>query len=177
MPGVRVADQGRMSGDPSIGLLGKPSAPARSAGSPRPQLARRHVLRRRGEEGQAMVEFALVLPVLLLVLVAILKFGLTFENYLTLTDAVRAGSRQLAVGRGSANACTSATNLVQSSASGLNTANLTVTTSLTSPDTCTSLTEGNAATVSATYPCDLTVLGINFFPSCKLTASATERVE
>ena len=47
-----------------------------------------------------MVEFALVLPVLLLVLLAILRFGLLFENYLTLTDAVRSGARTLAIGRG-----------------------------------------------------------------------------
>ena len=56
--------------------------------------------RSRREEGQAMVEFALVLPVLLLVLLAIMKFGLLFENYLTLTDAVRSGARTLAIGRG-----------------------------------------------------------------------------
>ncbi len=55
-----------------------------------------------------MVEFALVLPVLLIVLLAIMKFGLLFENYLTLTDAVRSGARTLAIGRGTANACTPA---------------------------------------------------------------------
>src|SRR5450755_4321380 len=77
--------------------------------------------RRRREEGQTLVEFALVLPVLLLVLLAILKFGLMFNHYLTLTDAVRAGARQLALGRGSAtNPCTAAEQQAANSAGSLN---------------------------------------------------------
>ena len=44
----------------------------------------------RNEKGQAMTEFAVVLPVVALVLFAILQFGIAFNNYLTLTDAVRA---------------------------------------------------------------------------------------
>ena len=129
-----------------------------------------------------MVEFALVLPVLLLVLLAILKFGLLFENYLTLTDAVRAGARTFAIGRGTANACTPAIAQVKASAGSLNQVSLSVPTpvqgaGLTSPDTCTSLTSGNAVTISATYPCNLSIMGVNFAPSCSLSASATERVE
>ena len=130
-----------------------------------------------------MVEFALVLPVLLLVLLAIMKFGLLFENYLTLTDAVRSGARTLAIGRGTPNACTPAVLQVQNSATGLNQATLSVPTpsqangGLTTPDTCTSLTSGNAVTITASYPCDLSIMGINFVPSCKLNVSATERVE
>ncbi len=71
-----------------------------------------------------MVEFALVLPVLLIVLLAILKFGLLFENYLTLTDAVRSGARTLAIGRGTTNACTPATAQVKASAGSLNQSSL-----------------------------------------------------
>jgi Flp pilus assembly protein TadG len=135
-------------------------------------------IHRRREEGQAMVEFALVLPVLLIVLLAILKFGLLFENYLTLTDAVRSGARTLAIGRGTANACTPATAQVKSSAGSLNQTSLVVNApTFTSPDSCTSLTSGNAATISATYPCNLSIMGVNFAPGCSLSASATERVE
>ena len=36
-----------------------------------------------------MVEFTLVLPVLLVVLFGIIQFGITFSNYVALTDAVR----------------------------------------------------------------------------------------
>ena len=44
-----------------------------------------------------MTEFALVLPILLFLLLAIVQFGVVFNNYVTLTDAVRAGARKGAV--------------------------------------------------------------------------------
>lgn len=50
-----------------------------------------------------MVEFAIIIPILLLVLLSILQFGIVFHNYVTLTDASRAGARQAAIGRGTAN--------------------------------------------------------------------------
>ena len=31
--------------------------------------------------------------------------------------------------------------------------------------------------MTATYPCDLSIMGVNFAPSCKLNVSASERVE
>jgi Flp pilus assembly protein TadG len=139
------------------------------------------LFKRRREEGQAMVEFALVLPVLLLVLLAIMKFGLMFENYLTLTDAVRSGARQLAIDRGTTDACTPAVQRVQSAAAGLNIPTSSITYTLSGTDTCLQstggLTQGNAVTIKATYPCDLKILGFNFMSSCTLSASATERVE
>lgn len=136
------------------------------------------IRRRRRESGQAMVEFALVLPVLLIVLLAILRFGLLFENYLTLTDAVRSGARTLAIGRGTANACTPANAQIQASAGSLKLANLTIDTpTFTSPDSCTALTSGNAVTMTAHYPCNLSIMGINFAPGCTLNVSASERVE
>ena len=53
----------------------------------------------RDEKGQALTELALVLPVLCLLLFAIVQFGIAFNHYLTLTDAVRAGARQAAIAR------------------------------------------------------------------------------
>lgn len=53
----------------------------------------------RDEKGAAMVEFALVLPLLLVLLLGIMQFGIAFNNYITLTDAVRAGGRQATVSR------------------------------------------------------------------------------
>lgn len=46
-----------------------------------------------------MAEFALVLPIILLLLFAVIQFGITFNNYLALTDAVRAGARKGTVSR------------------------------------------------------------------------------
>ena len=42
--------------------------------------------------GQAIVEFAIVLPLLLALVLGIVQFAIAFNNYLTLTDAVRAGA-------------------------------------------------------------------------------------
>ena len=56
----------------------------------------------RREDGQALVEFALVLPILLMLATAITSFGLVFYHYITITDAVRAGARTLSLGRGTA---------------------------------------------------------------------------
>jgi Flp pilus assembly protein TadG len=55
--------------------------------------------RLRGESGQALVEFALVLPALMAILLGIIQFGVVFKDYLTLTDAVREGARKAAVSR------------------------------------------------------------------------------
>lgn len=51
------------------------------------------------EDGQAAAELALVLMPLLLILLAILQFGILFRDYLALTDAVRATAREAAVSR------------------------------------------------------------------------------
>ncbi len=59
----------------------------------------------RDEGGQALVEFALVIPVLMLILLGILKFGILYNNYLQLTDAVRSGARQMSIERGQGDPC------------------------------------------------------------------------
>jgi len=132
--------------------------------------------RSRLQAGQALVEFAVMLPLLLLLVMGIIQCGIVFNNWLILTDAVRSGARQLAVSRAPGqNACTLADNKVRQGASTLNTGSIAITHTVTSG--CTSLTAGSDATLAATYPCDLTILGIDFAPSCTLTATMTERVE
>lgn len=54
------------------------------------------------EDGQAAAELAVVLMPLLLILLAILQFGILFRDYLALTDAVRASARTAAVSRNAA---------------------------------------------------------------------------
>lgn len=51
----------------------------------------------KSEEGQAMVEFALVLPVFLLILCGIIDFGWLFYNQLSLNNACREGARYAVV--------------------------------------------------------------------------------
>src|SRR5437867_11354782 len=66
----------------------------------------------RDQRGQSMTEFALVLPILALLLFGVIQFGLVFNNYLTLTDAVRAGARKAAVSRQAADPVGNATQAV-----------------------------------------------------------------
>ena len=44
-----------------------------------------------------MVEFALVIPILCVVLFGVIQFGILYKNYVTLTDAARIGARKAAV--------------------------------------------------------------------------------
>jgi Flp pilus assembly protein TadG len=48
---------------------------------------------RRGERGQAIIELALTLPLLLLVLLGIFDFGLMFQRFEIVTNAAREGAR------------------------------------------------------------------------------------
>ena len=52
---------------------------------------------RKGEEGQAMLEFALVLPIFLLILCGIIDFGWMFYNQLALNNISREGARYAVV--------------------------------------------------------------------------------
>ncbi|MHB8841737.1 MAG: TadE/TadG family type IV pilus assembly protein [Candidatus Aquicultor sp.] len=52
----------------------------------------------KNERGASSVEFAIILPVLILILFGILEFGLTYRDYLAITHAAREGARMAAVG-------------------------------------------------------------------------------
>lgn len=49
------------------------------------------------DDGQALVEFALITPFLLLFLLGIIEFGRAWNEHQVLTDATREGARQAAV--------------------------------------------------------------------------------
>ena len=53
----------------------------------------------RNENGSSSIEFALILPVLVLLLLGIFQFGLAYNNYLAITHAAREGARMAAVGQ------------------------------------------------------------------------------
>ncbi|MBQ8980533.1 MAG: pilus assembly protein [Eubacterium sp.] len=50
-------------------------------------------MKKRKEEGQAMIEFALVLPIFLLLVMGILDFGFLFYNYISLENSARNAAR------------------------------------------------------------------------------------
>jgi Flp pilus assembly protein TadG len=52
----------------------------------------------RGKKGAAVVEFALVVPILLLLVIGILEFGRVLHTYLVVVNAAREGARYAAVG-------------------------------------------------------------------------------
>jgi Flp pilus assembly protein TadG len=140
-----------------------------------PETARKRL---EGDDGQSVVEFAFVMPFLVLLLLAIFQFGLAFHNYLAITDAARVGARKAAVSRTAANTCQAAKDAIQA----------TVSTSqwnaIQTRITCTPTTPGDVGTsytVSISYPVTIGLPGIPGFPafnrSFTMTASATERLE
>jgi len=53
---------------------------------------------KRGERGQAVAEFALIVPIFLLLVFAIVDFGMGFHAWITVTNSAREGARLGAVG-------------------------------------------------------------------------------
>ena len=51
----------------------------------------------RDEKGQALVEFALLVPIFLMLLFAIVDFGMGFHSWITVTNSAREGARLGAV--------------------------------------------------------------------------------
>lgn len=125
--------------------------------------------RLRRESGQATVEFALVLPVLLLVLTGIIDGGVALNHKLQLTDAIRAGARVASVSRNDPNRVADTQAAVVAAADGLAIAPSSV--SVTS-----SWNAGDPVRVSASYPYTLSFFGIAV-KSGTLTSTTTERVE
>jgi Flp pilus assembly protein TadG len=123
----------------------------------------------RNEKGQSMTEFALVLPILALLLFGVIQFGIVFNNYIQLTDAVRAGARKGAVGRHLQNPQGAVIQTVRDASTGLNQSDLNV--SVTS-----SWQQGTDVTVTASYPYSINLLGI-VIQSGRMTSTTKERVE
>jgi Flp pilus assembly protein TadG len=122
-------------------------------------------------DGQAFVEFAIVLPVLVMLLMGILQFGLAFHNYLSITDATRVGARAAAVKR-TAGACAAATTAIQNTVSAKQWSTISSRITCTTPD---GTDTGDPVKVTVTYPYSIGLPG--FSASGDLTASATERLE
>lgn len=58
---------------------------------------RRTFARKRHDGGQAMVEFAIVIPLLLMIMIAVFEFARAWNVYHIMTDAARAGARTAVV--------------------------------------------------------------------------------
>jgi Flp pilus assembly protein TadG len=127
----------------------------------------------RDQKGQTAVEFALITPLLITILLGIIQMGIAFHNYVTITDAARAGARKAIVARFTGGSTATTEQAVRAAASDLNQSKLGVT---VTPTTLT--TAGSTVTVTATYPFTIVIplLGLAVF-SGNLTATAKEDLE
>jgi Flp pilus assembly protein TadG len=154
------------------------------------------------EDGNALVEFAIVAPVMLMIMMGIIVIGSTMSNYLQLIEATSSAARTIAVSRSNTlDPCNTVASAVSGGAPMLNSANLTYTLVLNSslganlgtygPTkgslTCSSasytsgapsyLQQGGSAVVTVTYPCNLSIYGKNYWSGCTLQAQTTEMIQ
>jgi Flp pilus assembly protein TadG len=121
------------------------------------------------EQGQALVEFTLVLPLFVVLVLAIVQFGIALNHYLVLTDAVRAGGRVASVSRLTPDAVGTTKQAVVEAAAdiGLTTDDV---------DVASTWQPGSDVTVAARFPYSLEIFGI-VVKSGDLTSSITEVVD
>ena len=124
--------------------------------------------RLRSERGQGLVEFAIVLPFLCTLILALIQFGILWNNYETLTDATRAGARMAVVSHNTAQA----TQAVRDSAYGMTLCGTCVTVSPDPPSS-----PGTQVTVTATTPYSINLPIIGTVMSGTLTSTTKERIE
>lgn len=134
--------------------------------------------------GVAALEFALISPVLLAGLLGMFSFGVAIKDYMVLTRAAGQGALTFALSRGTATPYTASQTALKAAAPTLTVASLSVTMTIdgvacTSDSACsTALVAGKTAVVTATYPCTLSVMGINFKPGgCTLTGSTAQMIQ
>ena len=92
-----------------------------------------------------MVEFAIILPLLVIVVFGIIEFGRAYNTKITLTHAAREGVREYALTQNSSNGQDAA----EAAATGLDLAQLGYSSS--------GCVVGNPTTVTLTYPFQLTI--------------------
>jgi Flp pilus assembly protein TadG len=123
----------------------------------------------RSEHGQTMTEFALVLPLLILVLFGIIQFGIAFNNYLAMTDAVRAGARKATVSRHKEDPVDETVIAVRAAASDLKVSDLAI-------EVESSWEPGDQVRVTASYPYSIRLLGF-LVKKGRMSTETIERVE
>jgi Flp pilus assembly protein TadG len=132
------------------------------------------------ESGQAFVELALVLPILLLLLLGVIQFGTIFRDYIALTDATRVGARQAAVSRSiqpEAQRIPLVISKVHKAAVNLDANKMSVTVEPVMVDGVTpGWEESGDVTVRSTYPFQIDLFGQVIY-SGLLQSRTTERVE
>jgi Flp pilus assembly protein TadG len=137
----------------------------------------------RDVRGVTAIEFAIVAPILLVMVFGILQFGIAMNQHMVLTNAAAKGAMTFALSRGTATPYATTTSAITSAAPSLTAGQISITVKVNgvacaSDAACsTLLVSGQPALVKATYPCDLTVMGVNYAPSCTLKAETAQLVQ
>jgi Flp pilus assembly protein TadG len=129
----------------------------------------------RSQRGQTMTETAIVLPVFCLLLFGVIQMGILWNNYVTLTDAVRVGARKASVSRGYADPAAETEAAVRNAARDLRQdAEYRLDVTVTSPSS--PWRRGEDVTVTGQYDWKLDLLGF-VLASGKLRSTTTTRLE
>ena len=138
----------------------------------------------KNDDGVSAIEFAIISPVLLTIVLGVFQFGIAMNQYLNLTNAAAQGALTLALSRGTTTPYTSTTAAITAAAPNLVAAQTTITVQIngaacTNDATCSAaLVAGQAAFVRATYPCNLVVMGVNYAPNgCTLSAQSAQMIQ
>jgi Flp pilus assembly protein TadG len=185
-----------------LGLKRASSSKCVQAGTRHPGASIRDLFRSRSE-GQALVEFAMVLPLIMLISWGIFIFCIACSNYIVLTEATGNGAQYIGVdrGTGTTNPCTDVYTAVSQAAATLTPTNITFTMVLkssagatlgtytgkgtaftcsgaasTSGTAASYLQQGGSAVITTSYPCSLTSFNLAS-SSCTLTAQTAEMVQ
>ncbi len=127
-------------------------------------------------EGGSLVEFALVVPMMMVLMTGMFSIGIALNNYIVLTNGVSAGARAFALARGQSGVtdpCAYAAQITQQAASSLKSSSLTysmawtttnsagasVTTNYTNTCSGIALNSGDTVQVQATYPIPMIMYG------------------
>lgn len=129
-------------------------------------------LNKKNSKGQSLVEIAIVLPILILIVMGIIEFGLLFNNYIIIANASREAARKAALGGTDSEII----QVVENMTTTLNLSNMNISIS----PSFSSRRHGTQAKVEVVYRAGLItpVIG-EFFPGgeARLTATSVMRVE
>ena len=127
--------------------------------------------RMRRSRGQAMVEFTLILPLLLLLILGIYQFGQTYADYIQVTNAARDGGRKALVSRSDPSGVADVVTTAKNATWWLDKNQTAVSVSPGQP-----WTTGQNVTVTVTYPYSINLLGF-VVASGTLKSTTTVRME
>lgn len=123
------------------------------------------------EDGQSMVEFALVIPILLLLVLTLMQLGLFYGKQLDLQSATREGARKASITLDDPESVAVTQAAVRAAASLTDDADVDVVVTPVGP-----WDHGDTVTVRATTPWSFNVMGIAVF-SGDINAEAEARIE